>query len=80
MDNNFNGQNNLNNISPIEPVGQPLFVDVSTEQSPIPSTSETLSLDNQNIKVTEIKNVKKTGKYHKLIDYIQMLVDFSNWL
>ena len=53
MDNNFNGQNNLNNISPIEPVGQPLFVDVSTEQSPIPSTSETLSLDNQIIKVVE---------------------------
>ncbi len=35
MDNNINNQNGLNNISPIEPVVQPLFVDVSNTNTPV---------------------------------------------
>ncbi len=53
MDNNINGQNNLNNVSPVGTVGQPLFVDVSTEPTPVAPAPETLSFDNQNIKVVE---------------------------
>lgn len=54
MDNNINNLDEFNNVSPIEPVNQPVFVDVSTtSEEPAIMQPETLSLDNPNIQVVE---------------------------
>ena len=54
MDNNINNVDEFNNVSPIEPVNQPVFVDVSTtSEEPAIMQPETLSLDNPNIQVVE---------------------------